>query len=91
MHFDHNDEQGGFSGVLGYGLWDGVPDCGIFARERQPPGNPLSFGSKRKLAKKTAAVSTQRTRDQGAARPLDSQRGGRRGRGLNESSITFRS
>ena len=76
---------------MGYGLWDGVPLGGTIARERVPPGNPLSFGSKRKLAKKTAAVSTQRTRDQGAARPLDSLRGGRRGRGLNESSITFRS
>ena len=38
VHFDHNDEPGRFLCVLQYGLWDSVPDGGIFARERQPPG-----------------------------------------------------
>ena len=54
------------------------------------PGTRFLLAAKESLAKKTAAVSTQRTRDLGAARPLDSQSGGRRVRGLRERSITVR-
>ena len=54
------------------------------------PGTCSFFWQQKKEPKKTAAVSTQRTRDQGAARPLDSQSGGRRVRGLRERSITVR-
>ena len=54
------------------------------------PGGCSFFWQQKKEPKKTAAVSTQRTRDLEAARPLDSQSGSRRGRGLRERSITVR-
>ena len=80
-----------FSSCASCSAWFGMvfPFSVRLKYERHPPGNSLSFGSKRKLAKKTAAVSTQRTRDLGAARPQDPQSGSRKGRGLNESSIYF--
>ena len=46
------------------------------------PGGCSFFWQQKKEPKKTAAVSTQRTRDLGAARPQDPQRGSRKGRGL---------
>ena len=48
---------------MGYGLLYLVPLDGTIVRERQPPGNPLSFGSKRKLAKKTAEYLTYTTEE----------------------------
>ena len=67
-------KKGVFRGFLGtVYLYPSFRWMESIARERQPPGNPLSLAAK-ESSQKTAAVSTQRTRDQGAARPLDSQR-----------------
>ena len=65
--------------------------CTSFFRFLSFWGTCSFFSEEKKEPKKTAAVSTQRTRDLGAARPRDPQSGSRKERGLNESSITFRS
>ena len=55
------------------------------------PGTPSFFCDQKKEAKKSPAVADAADPALGAARPQDPQSGGRKGRGLNESSITFRS